>query len=205
VIGGRLVWVITHAEYYMRQPLQAVVILDGGLHAVGLALGVIYWVWRHSRSDGEPSWILTADLVAVSVLTTFLFERVGCALTTCGTGPASELPGAILRGDEWHTPMALVQVVALAFALIVSAERLPVRGAAFFTMLAALVLVEAVAFSVGRPAVEGVAALGVVAAIYAVVSRYTMAATRQSAGGRVGHGRREMSQPTHGSADHGRL
>ena len=28
VVGARLVWVITHAGYYLRQPLQAVVVLE---------------------------------------------------------------------------------------------------------------------------------------------------------------------------------
>lgn len=173
VVGGRLAWMVTHAEYYLRQPLQAIVVLDGGLHTIGLALGAAYWVWRHSQPDATP-WRRVVDLVAIGVLTTFLFERVGCALTTCGTGPASDLPWAIVRGDQWYAPMALEQVVVLAVALIVGVESLRMHGAAFAVALGALVLVEGVAFSSGRPSIDGVIPLIAIPAMYAVVSRHLL-------------------------------
>jgi len=201
VIGGRLIWVITHAEYYLRQPLQAVVVLDGGLHPAGLVLGAAYWVWRHGRSADGPCWRTVADLVAVGALTALLFERVGCALTTCGTGPVSELPGAILRGAEWRAPMALLQVIILAVALIIAAQRLAARGAAFITTLAALAAVEAVAFSAGRPVLASVAALSILAAIYAASARYSMAAMRPAATGGAQRGPANAGRPPPWEAD----
>jgi prolipoprotein diacylglyceryltransferase len=173
VVGARLAWIVTHAEYYLRQPLQAVVVLDGGLHTIGLALGAAYWVWRHSQTQSPPRQRVV-DLVAIGVLTTFLFERAGCALTTCGTGPASELPWAILRGDQWYAPMALEQVVVLAVALIASVETLRIRGAAFAIALGALFLAETIAFLSGRPSVVDVVALTVLWVMYAMVSRLSM-------------------------------
>lgn len=170
VVGGRLAWIATHAEYYLRQPLQALVVLDGGLHALGLAAGAAYWVWRHSQTD-EPPWRRTVDLVAIGVLITLLFERVGCALTTCGTGVASNLPWAILRGDQWYAPMALEQVVVLGGALIACVEGLRARGLAFAIVLMALVLVEEISLSSGRLSVDAILALAAIPVMYAVASR----------------------------------
>jgi prolipoprotein diacylglyceryltransferase len=194
-IGGRLVWVVTHAEYYLRQPLQIAGLLDGGLHPVGLAIGAAVWVWRLSRGGGAPSrragdgppWRAVVDLIAIGFLTAYLFERVGCALTTCGTGPLSDAPWAILRGDEWRTPLALEQVVILAVGLVVAAETVHVRGAACITMLIASVLVEAVAFSAGRASVEHALALGVLAATYASIAWCVKAVAAKGAD-RLGNG-----------------
>src|SRR5262245_15112995 len=68
VVGARLLWVLTHPAYYLRQPLQALVILDGGLYVTGLALGAVYWVWRLCRADDAPPWRAVVDLVALGVL-----------------------------------------------------------------------------------------------------------------------------------------
>jgi prolipoprotein diacylglyceryltransferase len=73
VVGGRLVWVVAHADYYLRQPLQIVVILDGGVHATGLVLGAAYGTWRLASGDTTVPWRRVADLLALGVLTTFLF------------------------------------------------------------------------------------------------------------------------------------
>jgi prolipoprotein diacylglyceryltransferase len=170
VVGGRLLWVLGHAAYYVRQPLQVFVILDGGLSAVGLALGAAFWIGRHWRAHapvaGAQPWRRVVDLVAIGVLTALLFERTGCALTTCGSGPASDLPWAMLRGDGWQMPLALEQVGVLAVALAVSTEMLARRGVAFTTALVALALVTLIELMAGRPVVEPVLVLGALAAIY---------------------------------------
>jgi hypothetical protein len=201
VVGARLVWVITHAEYFLRQPLQVVVILDGGLSATGLALGAVYWVWRLSRADDAPPWRSVVDLIAIGVLTTGLFERVGCALTTCGTGPTSALPWAILRGDAWHAPLALAQVIVLAVGLMVAAETLRMRGVAFVTILGALALAEVVAVWAGRPSADSAVALGILAAIYAVGVWYQMASAREIGAGCPG----DECAGTRQSPDHQRM
>jgi prolipoprotein diacylglyceryltransferase len=181
-VGGRLVWVITHAEYFLRQPLQVAVIVDGGLSVTGFALGAIFWVWRFGRGGDALAWRIVVDLVAIGILTTALFERVGCALTTCGTGPTSDLPWAILRGDGWHAPIGLAQVVLLAVALSVAAELLRVRGAAFLAMLAGLVLAEAVAATAERASADTAVALAVLVASYAAIWWYPRAAAVTDAG-----------------------
>jgi hypothetical protein len=140
------------------------------VHAIGLALGAAYWTWRLTRGDTTLPWRPVADLLALGIVTTFLFERVGCALTTCGTGPVSALPWAILRGDEWRTPVALGQVIILAATLVIAAQMLRVRGAAFVATLAALALVETVALAAGRATVDDAAALAILTAIYGLTA-----------------------------------
>lgn len=168
VVGARLFWVATHLDYYLRQPLQVVVIVDGGLHPLGFALGAAYWVWRLGRAGEGASWRTLADLVAVAALTTLLFERVGCALTTCGAGPLSVLPWALQRGAEWREPVALEQVAVFAVALVASVEALRVRGLAFVTGLVALALVDLIAFVVGILTTQDVVALLAILVLYAV-------------------------------------
>ena len=180
VVGGRLAWIVTHAEYYLRQPVQAVVVLDGGLRTIGLALGAAYWVWRHSHTQ-RPPWQRVVDLIAIGVLTTFLFEMAGCALTTCGTGPASELPWAIRRGDQWYAPMALEQVGVLAVALIASVEMLRIRGGPFTISVVACFLVESIALSVGRSTGESVLALAALVTMYGSAWWHERSPTKKSA------------------------
>jgi hypothetical protein len=198
VIGGRVAWVITHADYYLRQPLQILGLLDGGLHPVGLAVGAVVWLRRFGRAGEAGSWRPVADLAAVGVLTASLFDRVGCALTTCGTGPASGLPWAVLRGDTWHAPLALAQVIILAAGLMVAAETLRVRGAACIAMLAASGLVEAVAYWAGRPSAESAVALAILAAAY-TWSRWCARASAGAAGSDVGVAEADAAHPDDGA------
>jgi hypothetical protein len=109
-------------------------------------------------------------------------DRVGCALTTCGTGPMSEHPWAVLRGNEWRAPLALAQVIVLAVALTVAAETFRMRGATFVTMLAGLVLAEVVAVPAGRTSAESAVALGVLAVSYASSWGYSRVAAVKDAG-----------------------
>lgn len=168
VVGARLFWVATHLDYYLRQPLQVVVIVDGGLHPLGFALGAAYWAWRLCRAGESASWRTVADLIAVGALTTLLFERAGCALTTCGAGPISGLPWALQRGAEWREPVALEQVAVFAVALAASVEALRVRGLAFVVGLVALALVDLIAFVSGIFAPQEVVALLAIAVLYVV-------------------------------------
>lgn len=177
-VGGRVVWVVTHADYYIRQPPQILGLLDGGLDPIGLAIGALFWIWRSSRAADAPPWRIVVDLVAIGVLTAYLFERVGCALTSCGTGPASALPWAILRGDAWHAPMALAQVVVLAIGLMLAAETVHLRGVAFISMFVAFMLIEAIAYSAGRGSIENAVTLTALTVTYASSSWYSRAAAR---------------------------
>lgn len=182
VLGARLLWVVTHPAYYLRQPLQVVVVLDGGLHPLGLALGAAYGVWRLGRPGGAAPWRLAADLAAIGILTTLLFERTGCALTMCGAGPPSDLPWALLRGHEWRAPVALGQVVVLAVALVASAELLRRRGAATSIALAALALSEVVALAAGTGSLEVLLAVGALAAAFLAAGRLARSRSASVAG-----------------------
>jgi prolipoprotein diacylglyceryltransferase len=191
-VGGRLLWIVGHPDYYLRQPLQAVVILDGGLSTVGLALGAGYWIWRSSRIENAAPWWLLVDLVAIAALTALLFERVGCALTTCGSGPVSQVPWAMLRGDAWQMPMALEQVAVLAVALAVGVEAMHRRRAAFATALVAWVLVETIELWAGRSVIEGVLTLAALLMMYAMPWAYAVASRRAAQRSKKALGRLEQ-------------
>ena len=166
VVGARVVWVVTHLDYYLRGPLQVVVILDGGLSPVGLVLGMAYGLWRlRGHRPGGPAWRVLVELAALATVVAFLVERAGCALTTCGGGPLTDAVWALRRGDELRQPLALAQVAILATALLwATAGRRP-KGSIFSVAWAALAAAEVLALWAGRGG-EPLIALGMAMALY---------------------------------------
>lgn len=175
VIGGRVVWVAMHLDYYLRGPLQVLVIIDGGLDPVGLVLGAAYAVRGLRRRTPGAGWQTLIAPVALAVLTFVLVERAGCALTTCGGGAPTDLPWALRRGDEWRQPLALYQAVIIAGALLLAVEWRGLAGRAFALALVALSLVELMGLLVGRGSPTGLLALGVASVLY-------LAAVRRNSG-----------------------
>lgn len=171
IVGGRLVWVLTHPTYYLSAPLQTVVITDGGLHPVGLVLGAAYAVRRLRRRTPRSSWRLVVDLVALAAVVTLIFERAGCALTTCGGGALTDLPWALLRGDERRQPVALYQLVVLAPTLLIMADVRAVRGSGFWLAFGALGIIELLSLLLGSGSTGDVLALGAALALYLVAGR----------------------------------
>lgn len=170
VIGGRALWVVLHAEYYLRGPLQVLVLTDGGLHPLGLVAGAAVGVAR--ASGGPVRWRDTARLVALGVLGAILFERAGCALTTCGGGSPLDAPWALRRGDEWRHPVALYQVLIAGVSLqaLVSA-RWATHGFAIAT--GALLLIEVVGVALAARPIDSTIAIGVAAALYGVAALWS--------------------------------
>ena len=178
LIGARLLWVATHVEYYLRQPPQILVIIDGGLHPLGLVLGAAYWIWRFVGSSQNMPWRALVDIVAIGALTTFLFERAGCALTTCGAGPQTELPWALYRGAELREPLALEQLIVIGATLALSVEFGRVRGAAFGMAWLAFGLVEYIGLVAGSSSLQGFVAIGAALVLYAMVTVWGMQTPR---------------------------
>jgi len=167
VLGGRLVWVASHLDYYLRGPLQVVVIIDGGLHPIGLVLGAAYALRSLRRRTLRAPWRVLVGLIALGTVTTFLFERTGCALTTCGAGPLADIPWALRRGDEWRQPLALYQSIVLAGALLLLVEPRRLRRWGFAITLATLTLVELIGLVLGGASADSLAALGLAGGLYA--------------------------------------
>lgn len=122
IVGGRVAWVVLNAEYFVRSPQQVLVITDGGLDPLGLLLGAGYALWKVRRRGDRLFWVAVASAVGISALTVLLFERAGCALTTCGSGPMSTIAWAMQRGDEPRQPLALYQAGILGLALVLVGE-----------------------------------------------------------------------------------
>jgi hypothetical protein len=181
LIGARMLWVAAHLDYYVRGPLQALVLTDGGLHPVGLVLGAAYGVWRLVKERGEPRpWRPALELLALGVLAFFLFERAGCALTTCGSGPPADVAWALRRGDELRQPLALYQVGVLAISLWLVAEVPAVARRAVPVALTALAVIEVIGLILGGRALDGVVAVLLAGAL--ATAALSPAARRRAAG-----------------------
>ena len=175
VIGGRLLWVATHLDYYLHGPLQVVVIVDGGLDPIGLVLGAAYAIrGLRKRAPAAPLATLLGP-VAVAVVAAFIFERAGCSLTTCGAGPLTDLPWALRRGDEWRQPLALYQLVVLAVALLMMTELRQLTRSTFAIALVAVGLNELIALALGGRSWEALLALVVAALLYWFAARRDVA------------------------------
>ena len=170
IVGGRALWVILHFDYYLRGPLQALVFTDGGLHPVGLVLGAGYAIWRLARQQPGGTRRQILECAAVAVLVTFLFERAGCALTTCGGGLPTDAPWALQRGDELRQPVALVQTIVLAGALLLATEVPRIAGRAFPVTVVALILVEILEVAWAGQGMDALAALLLVGGSWAATS-----------------------------------
>lgn len=173
IVGARGLWVLTHWEYYLRGPLQVLVLTDGGLHPVGLVIGAAYAVWRLTRAEratGAGRTILA--VVAVATLVAAVLERTGCALTTCGDGSLTNVGWALQRGDALRHPVALYQVGILAGALVLATEVRRLARYAFPVALAGFALSEVVGFVWGNQGAEGITAL-LAAGILALAAGYT--------------------------------
>lgn len=126
LVGARLVWIALHAGYFLRSPQEVFAITDGGLDPIGVLIGSGYALWKLHRHMDQPAWVAVLTGVATSAVVVLLFDRAGCALTTCGSGPISDVAWAMQRGGELRQPLALYQAGILALALVlVSALRLP--------------------------------------------------------------------------------
>ncbi|GIW07503.1 MAG: hypothetical protein KatS3mg060_2308 [Dehalococcoidia bacterium] len=181
VVGGRLLWVVTHLDYYVRAPLQVFVVVDGGLHPLGLVLGAAYALRSlRQRAPSVPPRALVEPLV-VAVLAALLFERAGCAPDDLrDRRPHRPPPGRSSAGDEWRQPIALYQAVILATGLLL-AVKWPCRSNLSFGVgLAALAVAELVAFSLGTRSVETLVALGTATVVYWVAERRTRPASGPS-------------------------
>lgn len=191
IIAGRLLWVATHLDYYLRGPLQVVVIVDGGLHPVGLVFGAAYAIRGLRRRSPNASYRSIVELVALATLVAFTIERAGCALTTCGAGPLSNLPWALQRGEEWRQPLALYQSVVLVVTLLLATELRELRGSAFSAAFVALSLVELISLAMGGRPADSFPALGVALGLYLLAARYDarqqLRLAHASASGRAGH------------------
>lgn len=173
VLGARLGWVLTHIGYYARAPVQVVAIGDGGLV---FATGALAAVWQLGRLRVRLGWT-AADLARVgapAIAAALLLDRVGCALTACGTGLPTSAPWALVRSGVAVHPVGLYGVVIwlLAWAALRSPALWRRPQLAWPVLLGCLLLDRATAWALGHDGVEGVLATAALLAAVAAARRW---------------------------------
>ena len=98
IVGARLLFVLIHYDFYLKNPLHVFRIWEGGLVFYGglvLAAGVsIGYMWRHRL----PIWKMV-DLFSPSVALGLFLGRMGCFFAGCCYGKATDLPWAVTFTD----------------------------------------------------------------------------------------------------------
>jgi phosphatidylglycerol:prolipoprotein diacylglycerol transferase len=94
IIGARLLYVVTNADTFLRDPIEIVRVNNGGLVAYGgMVVGTFSsWYQCHKRKIPLLQW---ADVAAPAVVLGTGITRMGCFLFGCDFGRRSDLPWAV--------------------------------------------------------------------------------------------------------------
>ncbi len=159
IVAGRLGWVATHLEYYLRAPLQVAALGDGGFLFGTAVLGAGWALWREGRALDLPAEEL-GRIVAPAAAAAFLLDRAGCALTACGSGQAASVPWALVRSGVSLHPVGLYGVALWlgAWLALWRWGRTAPAAVSWLALLAALALDRAVAWWFGYAGADGLAA-----------------------------------------------
>ncbi|MEW6410447.1 MAG: prolipoprotein diacylglyceryl transferase [Nitrospirota bacterium] len=100
IIGSRLLYIITHYEYYIKKPLQILKVWEGGLVLYGglflaIAVGLLYL-----KKAKLPAWKV-ADIIAPSIAIGLTIGRWGCFSAGCCYGRETDLPWGVVFTDPY--------------------------------------------------------------------------------------------------------
>src|SRR5690606_38666295 len=87
ILGARLFYVIDHAGYFVRHPLEALKIQEGGLAVYGAVIGGFFSVLLLTRLFGYP-FGQVIDAIAPGLILAQAVGRCGC----------------LINGDAWGAP-----------------------------------------------------------------------------------------------------
>ncbi len=94
IVGSRLLFVIVHAGYYLKHPLDVLKVWQGGLVFYGglcLAVPVALWyIRKHSLDRG-----MLMDIFAPSIAVGHAIGRLGCLSAGCCYGKPAGVPWAV--------------------------------------------------------------------------------------------------------------
>ncbi len=145
MIGARGLYVLTHLEHFLKNPLAIFNLSEGGLVFYGgllLAAGVSLIYMRRHRL---PIWRL-ADLVAPSISLGIALGKIGCFLAGCCYGKETSLPWAVVFRNpdslaRLDTPLHPVQLyesiinLAIFFFLLVKHKTMTFEGGIFWLFI----------------------------------------------------------------------
>ena len=99
LIGSRLFYIVINASHYLKNPLDAFKIWEGGLVFYGGLMLTVPTVLWYVKKNAMGLWS-TADLFAPSLAIGHAIGRIGCFYSGCCYGkPAEGLPWAVIFTD----------------------------------------------------------------------------------------------------------
>lgn len=138
IIGARLFYVIENSAYYLQNPLEIIKLHYGGLSWFGALLAGIFSGIVYLRKK-KLSLYKMADLLVPFLALAQAVGRIGCLLTGCCGGRASEAFGLYFAAHkEYRIPTQLYSslVLILIFIILRLLEDRPhKRGQIFYLYL----------------------------------------------------------------------
>lgn len=132
LIGGRLGYVITYLDYYLKNPLKILYFRQGGLSFLGGFLVAYFLCWLYVRRTKISFWKY-ADIVAPSIALGIGIGRIGCFLNGCCFGVVSENYG--IKFPSVNMPPVYLQQLKDGLIASGSSSTLPVIPTQIYTSL----------------------------------------------------------------------
>ncbi len=140
IVGARLGHVLFYQpDYYLKHPLEILLIWEGGLASHGAAIGITIALWWFARKEKIDFWLL-ADRIVIAVALAGFFIRMGNLFNSEVFGRPTTLPWGFIFTSVDSIPRHPSQLYeALAYLLIFfflfwyyhKKQRKPERGVLF--------------------------------------------------------------------------
>jgi len=132
LIGGRLGYVLTYLDYYMKNPVKILYFRQGGLSFLGGFLIAYSLCWLYVKRTKISFWKY-ADIAAPSIAIGIGIGRIGCFLNGCCFGVVSENYG--IKFPSLHMPPVYLQQLNDGLIASGSSCTLPVIPTQIYTSL----------------------------------------------------------------------
>jgi len=137
LIGGRLIYVATFLDYYLKNPVQILYFRQGGLSFLGAFLFAFLLACLYIKKHKLSVWKY-ADIATPSIALGLFFGRIGCFLNGCCYGVVSEKYG--VRFPSLDTPPVYLQHLKEGLISSGSSCSLPVIPTQIYSALFGVVL-----------------------------------------------------------------
>ena len=132
LIGGRLGYVLTNLDYYMRNPMQILYFRQGGLSFLGGFFVAYFLCWLYVKRTKISFWKY-ADITTLSIAIGLGIARIGCFLNGCCFGVVSENYG--IKFPSLYMPPVYLQQLKDGLIASGSSYTLPVIPTQLYSSL----------------------------------------------------------------------
>ena len=105
IIGSRVFYIVLNFNYYLKNPLEAVMIWRGGLVFYGGFIFAFFTCYFYLKKQKMP-FLKTCDILAPGLALGEAFGRIGCFFAGCCYGTSSNLPWAVI----FNHPQSLAKI-----------------------------------------------------------------------------------------------